>query len=105
MRCQVYQCLPDQAMDVDKDIEATKTEIAELKDELKNTGDPALKTAILNNLTALRNKENILLQQRQGECLFGGSMPCHHPCPCALCRLCCLCVHRMLTSLLLCAPP
>ena len=71
-------------MDVDKDIEATKSEIAELKDELKNTEDPALKTALRNDLTALRNKENILLQQRQGGCpghLFGGSMPPLPMCP------------------------
>jgi septal ring factor EnvC (AmiA/AmiB activator) len=101
-------CLPDQAMELDKEIAEKKAEMAELKEdlkklneELKKTEDPAMKSDLMKLLTALRNdltalrgelvaKENILQQQQQGGyvgCLFLGlnigaatpSLPAHLP--------------------------
>jgi hypothetical protein len=66
-----------------------EAEIAELNEEIKTTTlemrtttDTTLKSDLIKLLTAMREKENILLQQRQGGHVGRQScMLAWHPCP------------------------
>jgi hypothetical protein len=60
------ECLPDQAMELDKKIQATEIKIADLEEELKETEDGPKWISLNDRLTSLQNLLVAQVQQLQG---------------------------------------